>query len=99
MDPRISAVAGVSVPEPIAHGAGPPAPEAHCSGSWFPARNRAAGTRARCASCGREVSITPPPPDPTHDPWWGARVNRFAPHCAAPEPGRTEGGGGKGRKG
>jgi hypothetical protein len=64
--------------------------ETRCSGSWFPARNRAVGTRASCATCGREVTITPPPPDPTHDPWWGARVNRYAPHIPRSE-GKPEG--------
>ena len=58
--------------------------DARCSGSWFPARSRGVGMRAGCPTCGREVTITPPPPDPTHDPWWGARVNRFAPHRPGP---------------
>ncbi len=65
--------------------------EARCSGSWFPARRHAVGMRAACTTCGREVTITPPPPDPTHDPWWGARVNRVAPH----RPGSASTGGGR----
>lgn len=93
MESHVPSVAGASSADRAVQGAGPPrAGEAHCTGSWFPARDRAAGSRAPCASCGREVTITPPPPDPTHDPWWGARVNRFAPHRPGPGGGRAGGG-------